>query len=213
MQRDYDIQAFPLARSFQLYAQQLHANGKKPLIIDAGANIGASALYFHLTYPEAEILAIEPDLGNGALFRLNCNHISTISLIEGGIASRDGFMALQDPGLSDWGFRLAPATAGERCVPVHAAGRLLAEKEREGLAPLIVKVDIEGGESELFAQDTAWLSSVPLLIIELHDWMLPGLGNSRNFLQAVSRCNFDFLCRGENVFCFNNELLKPLPET
>ena len=36
-------------------------NGKRPLIVDAGANIGASAAFFAMTYPTAKIVAIEPE--------------------------------------------------------------------------------------------------------------------------------------------------------
>ena len=40
----------------------------------------------------------------------------------------------------------------------------------------------------------------------LVDGFLRQDGNSRNFLKAA--LEFDFVCRGENLFCFNNALLK-----
>ena len=37
----------------------------------------------------------------------------------------------------------------------------------------LIKIDIEGGESELFEKNIEWIEKFPLIIIELHDWMLP----------------------------------------
>ena len=76
--------------------------------------------------------------------------------------------------------------------------------------PLICKIDIEGGEENLFSTSDAWIDQFPL-DIELHDWLLPGTSNSKNFLSAISKRNFDIICRGENMFCFNNDLLSKYP--
>ena len=50
-----------------------------------------------------------------------------------------------------------------------------------------MKIDIEGGEDDLFSGDLDWLERTPLVIIELHDWLFPNEPRSRNFLRAVSR--------------------------
>jgi hypothetical protein len=39
----------------------------------------------------------------------------------------------------------------------------------------------------------------PVIIIELHDGMLPAQCKSRNFLQVMAGRDRDFLLRGENV--------------
>src|ERR1700757_2189967 len=45
--------------------------GKRPLIIDAGANIGAAALQFLSNFPNARIVSIEPEASNYALLLRN----------------------------------------------------------------------------------------------------------------------------------------------
>jgi len=75
------------------------------------------------------------------------------------------------------------------------------------MQPLIFKIDIEGGEDNLFSADTSWMGRFPLIIIELHDWMLPFSGNSRNFIRAVAQGEFDMVYKGENIFLFNREIL------
>ena len=42
-----------------------------------------------------------------------------------------------------------------------------------------------------------------MLIIELHDWLLPQKRTSAPFLSLVARMHLDFVVRGENVFVFN----------
>lgn len=71
-------------------------------------------------------------------------------------------------------------------------------------------MDIEGGESGLFADACEWMDAFPCIIVELHDWMLPGMGTSRNFLKQVAARQLDFVHRGENIFLFNTELTKRL---
>ena len=84
-------------------------------------------------------------------------------------------------------------------------GQLFDTLDKDKAAPFICKIDIEGGEANLFKCNYSWLERFPLVIIELHDWLLPGESNSRNFLKAA--LEFDFVYRDENLFCFNNALL------
>ena len=80
---------------------------------------------------------------------------------------------------------------------------------RIGTEPFICKVDIEGGEEFLFSKNTEWVARFPVIIVELHDWMLPWQRNSRNFLKRIANLDFDIIWRGENMFCFNYNLLHP----
>ncbi len=203
---EYDLKRFAQNANLKAYYLSLLESGRKHLIIDAGANIGASAVYFSGVFPHSKIVAIEPEKNNCDLLRRNCEGLN-VSILEGGVGSKNGFLFLTDPGYSDCGFRLGDQ--GEYQVPVYAAEDLVQEHTKHDASPFIFKIDIEGGESELFKENTDWIRHFPLLIIELHDWLLPGKSNSNNFLRAISSLNFDFVYRGENVFCFNNDLLSP----
>src|SRR5215471_7593686 len=46
---------------FDLEIYRFNAKTKRPYIIDCGANIGLSVLYFKQLYPESQIVAFEPD--------------------------------------------------------------------------------------------------------------------------------------------------------
>jgi hypothetical protein len=78
----------------------------KLLIIDAGANMGASSLYFSDVWEDAFVASIEPEKYNFALLKLNTVGKSILPL-EGAIGSEIGTMYLTDPGHVDVGFRVA----------------------------------------------------------------------------------------------------------
>lgn len=67
---------------------------------------------------------------------------------------------------------------------------------------IIVKIDIEGAEREVFSKNTSWLEAVDLLMIEIHDWLYPGEGNGRKFFSALVSKPLDYILHGENLFCF-----------
>jgi FkbM family methyltransferase len=206
-QADYSLASLQQLGVFTSYYRALLARGAQPLIVDCGANIGASAVWFSLSYPQCHLVAVEPERNNRELLAKNCEGLDC-TLVAGGISCSDGTMFLDDPGQGDWGFRLS-ADRGSYEVPTHSARALVQRFTDRGQVPLIFKSDIEGGEAALFSKDTEWVDSFPLVIVELHDWMLPGQANSRNFLRTIAALDMDFVYRGENVFCFNNRLLRP----
>jgi len=98
--RNYDMKKLKRIDAIQSYYESLN----RPQIIDAGANIGASAVWFAQTYPKAAVTAIEPHVGNYDLLVKNTEGLRVES-IQGAIASRPGKIRLFDPGEGEWGFR------------------------------------------------------------------------------------------------------------
>lgn len=172
--------------------------GRTPLILDAGANIGASALFFAWRYKQARILALEPEPANFALLERNARPYPQIVCLQAAVAAEDGEAQLFDPGRSTDAFRALKAGGtgehGARIGAVRAYGvaSLLAEFAPEA-APLLAKIDIEGAEAELFAGDTDWVDAFPAIAIELHDWMLPGQASAAPFLKCVAERGRDFI--------------------
>lgn len=209
---DYVISHWPQGRRLLEYHQQ-YAHQQASLIVDAGANIGASAVFFAQTYENAIVFAIEPDEMNGRLLTQNTQSLACV-VFHGAIAAEDGVLALVDPGRSDWGFMTARVdsldSSHHQKIPSICPQSILNHPQVRHARPLIFKIDIEGGEENLFSTNTDWLKEFPLVIIELHDWMLPFSGSSQNFLKAIAQYDFDLVHRGENIFLFNRALLKSL---
>lgn len=210
--QDYRVDMWAQGRALAAY-HDLHSATRPSLIIDAGANIGAAALYFLHEYSNAFVFAIEPDAENWKLLDINTSDFSQKHNFLGAAAERDGELQLVDPGLSDWGFRTqateieASGSSGGMRVKSISPRSIMSHVSCAHTNPLIFKVDIEGGEESLFSGDTTWMRSFPLIIVELHDWMLPFSGSSRSFVKALAQYEFDLVHRGENIFLFNRELL------
>lgn len=216
---DYDVSHWEQGKRLMQYHLQQSVS-RQSLIIDAGANIGASVVYFKNTYEGAYVFAIEPQIENWQLLEINTASYSDKTNFYGAISNTDGVVNLVDPGLSDWGFRTLSdeqtqlQTAQglvQKQVQVKSISptTILADSRFAGMTPLMFKIDIEGAEEYLFAGDTSWMQKFAMIVIELHDWMLPFSGSSKSFLQALVKYDFDFVYKGENIFLFNRRLLNP----
>ena len=201
--QDYSLDALARGEEIRAHYNRLTGAGTKPLIIDAGANIGASVVYFCMNFPQAHVLALEPAPDNFELLVPNTAGLD-VDARRAGIAATTGHATLRDPGLGEWGYRTERDGGDGPLVELCAAADLVAAKTKQGFAPFIAKIDIEGGEDELFSSATDWVDEFPLIIIELHDWLFPRRANSRNFLQCIARRDRDFIYLGENVFSVRN---------
>jgi FkbM family methyltransferase len=207
---DYNISQWYQGKKLLQYHNE-QSKIRQSLIIDAGANIGASSVYFSKLYPNAVIFSIEPDITNWHLLVKNTTGLNVFNF-NGALADVDGEMALVDPGRSDWGFMTKRIDQSNKTLNIKniksiSPSTILTHQVSQNTNPLILKIDIEGGEDILFSGDTNWLNKFPLVIIELHDWMLPFSGSSRNFIKSVAQFDFDFIYKGENIFLFNRRIL------
>jgi FkbM family methyltransferase len=208
--QDYSILHWQQGKKLLDYHNE-QSKMRRSLIIDAGANIGASAVYFSNVYSNAVIFTIEPDVDNFHLLEVNTNGLNIFNF-NGAIADIDGELLLEDPGRSDWGFMTkhlneSDKTSNFKKIKSISPASILSHSATLNTNPLILKIDIEGGEDALFKGDTDCLSKFPLIIIELHDWILPFSGSSRNFIKFIAQHDFDLVHRGENIFCFNRQIL------
>lgn len=204
VQQDYNLQNPRLPQAGELLAFYLSvlSNHGQPLIVDCGANIGASAVYFATVFPNSVVVAIEPDDANYDLLVRNTNGLRVESQLAA-IGSYQGEVHVYNQGYGECGFRTAAEGNGQ-LVKQLAMRNLVTANMAKGRTPFIAKIDIEGGESELFSHGTEWIDFFPLIILELHDWLMPGSANSQNFLQSIASRGRDFVYINENIFSFRN---------
>lgn len=190
------------------FAKQQESGGRRPLIVDAGANIGASPLYFSGNMPSALIVAVEPDLDNFQLLSRNVDGLN-VETIRGAVSSTTGHARLIDPGRGHWAYRMQPIEEKSE-EPEGAVPRVtindIYQSHLAAFFPFLVKVNIEGAEQDLFSGNTEWVSHTPILMVELHDWMLPKGGTSRPFLQCISKLDRDFVFNGPVICSIANDL-------
>jgi FkbM family methyltransferase len=147
------------------------------VIVDAGANIGLTAIYLANRYPNARILAVEPDKGS---FRQLCKNIAAyprVTPICAALWSTSGQMSWT--GTPDrYGNRRIQVPDGLQQAPVIGQvdtitmPQLMAAHQVEFID--LLKVDIEGAEQEVFSTAEPWIDRVGVIIAEMHDRYLPG---------------------------------------
>lgn len=139
-------------------------------VVDLGANIGLSVRLFGQCFPNARIVAVEPDAGNLAICRLNTEGIHSRCHLMKGAAGGSARMGHLDRSGGEWAFRLAQGSPKpEDCeVQVMTMSEITRQIDSEAGVDLL-KCDIEGGERELFHECSGWIKSVRHLIVEVHD--------------------------------------------
>lgn len=192
--KEYDLSRFPQSAAIQKRYEAILASGMKPVIIDAGANMGASAVWFSRRFPGAEIIAIEPEPGNAGACRRNIGKLANVRLVEAGLGGAPGAIDVST-GSEDWAFQTKRAEAGG--VALVTIPQLMAEQSNGQL--FIVKIDIEGFEADVFAANVGWLDEAFVVIVEPHDWMLPERGTSRPMQIEMAARPFEVLISGENL--------------
>jgi FkbM family methyltransferase len=169
-------------------------------IIDAGANIGLSAIYFAHRYPGARIVALEPEESNFDLLAHNVRPYSSVLPIEAALWSSNGTIDLVDPGAGKWGFQVREAVEAQHARTAQRTRAMTVSKVMEEAQfnhVDILKIDIEGAEKELFAASKEWIDKVDVLMVELHDRFKAGC--SRSFYNATNAFGAEWH-RGEHVF-------------
>ena len=190
--REYSVDQAIQDRILARYRQILDT-GQVPVIIDAGANIGVAAIWFRSIYADAHIVAIEPDPANVEILKQNVGSYPSITVAEAAVGSKAGFVSLVGNEKS-WAVRTERADSGCRIVTIEQAVGMVPNG-----VPLLVKIDIEGFERDLFAADLEWIDRTFAIFIEPHDWMLPGQHSSRNFQRALGTGEFEIFLQGENL--------------
>ncbi|MEP6914471.1 MAG: FkbM family methyltransferase [Acidobacteriota bacterium] len=142
-------------------------------IVDAGANIGTSSVFFLNAYPEATVIALEPDPGNFEVLRRNLAPYGARAVpLQCALWHRSGPLTVDRGAFRDggeWSFQVKEAAPGEAA---DLQGVTLAELLRIHHMDTIdlLKIDIEGAEREVFEAPTAaCFDRIGTVAIELHD--------------------------------------------
>jgi FkbM family methyltransferase len=200
-EREYDAHPFWMER-LNMVAAGIRRSGQVPLIIDAGANVGYSALYLAENFPDAVILAVEPDRACVDLIEQNCAGNARIRAVHAAVWSHENGVDLTTRDEGSWANRVSDVGA-TRSVTLETL-----IDEIPDAAPFIVKLDIEGAEAEVCRASPHAVSSFPCIMIEPHDWMLPGSGGLAPLYEAVAGKKVDTLIRDETLMLFDCAVLQ-----
>ncbi len=136
-----------------------------PLIIDCGANLGITVLYWKSLFPNSRIVAMEADPVICDMLRHNCGWMSDISILEAAAWNEEGELDFNMEGnVGGHLAALSERTDQGETVKVRAIRLrdLLCEKVD------FLKLDIEGAEVDVLADCFDRLSCVDRIFVEYH---------------------------------------------
>jgi len=142
-----------------------HSDKKDPLIIDCGSNYGTSILYFKRIFPEARIIAFEPDPAIFDLLRWNMHSFGfeDVEIHNLAIWQDQTSMPFSSDG-ADGGRIVSDVSQNMLLVPtVRLDDYLVSHVD-------MLKIDIEGAEVDVLAT-VSRLQSVTNVFIEYHSFM------------------------------------------
>jgi FkbM family methyltransferase len=141
------------------------------VVVDAGANIGASALWFASRFPAARIDAFEPAADNFALLSANLAAVPGATPLRMAVGRAAGEIALFQ-GTSSATHSIVPGAPdltglGVEVVPMTT---LAAHMAATGIRRIdILKIDVEGAELEVLAGLGDRIGDVGVIVGELHE--------------------------------------------
>jgi FkbM family methyltransferase len=196
---------------FQKLDYEIDIGSSVATIIDAGANVGYASLWFAERFPQAQILAIEPDPENFALLVRNTRAYPRIRSVQAALSDTEAWVSLFDPGIGPWGIRVAAepdvtadgAGAIVKAISVPTAIELLGSDVVD-----LLKIDIEGSEREVLATSSDWIDRVNAVFVEIHESWAPGA--QKVYDEAVE--GFDELGKlGENRYAIRAAANRRVP--
>jgi FkbM family methyltransferase len=168
-------------------------------------------LFFAASYPEALVIALEPDENAHSSLMRNVAEHPRIRSIQAALWSHTNDVRLQSSANGSWANFVGEEDKG-KVVPSVVLGNLFAENSE--WEPLIVKLDVEGAEKEVVTASPEVFHSAVCIMIEPHDFMLHGAASLSPLFKALADRPMDTLINGENLIMIDPKMtVDNLPES
>jgi FkbM family methyltransferase len=177
-------------------------------MLDCGANVGYTSLYFSKHFDTANIISVEADEQNANMVHKNVqlNKATNIETLHKAIWYRTALLKITHTFRDgkNWSYTVEE-TDDEKEASVEATS--ISDIAAKYGWPIIdiLKIDIEGGERFLFQNNyhETFLPRTKCVVIEIHDEF-----NARQAIyDAFSRHHFNYVESGELTIAFNNDLV------
>ena len=159
-------------------------------------------------YPDATIIAIEPDNDNYEMCVKNLSNYEDVYVKKAGLWNKSTLLKVYDKfNQGKWAMVVEETNDVNDASAVNAisVNDLIREYNLDQVD--LLKLDIETAEKYLFDESSeVWLPKVKTLVIELHDWIEPGC--AQPLFNRINKVfpKFSYYIKGENTVIVNEIL-------
>jgi|SRR6185437_4292206 len=145
------------------------------VIIDGGANIGLGTLYLRNNYPDALIIAVEPDRSNFEMLVKNTKPYKNIICYNSGLWNKNAKLKIVNKDAGNESFIVSELNDFDPMDDSIEAITISEIIKRNSITKVdLLKLDIEGSEKKIFENNYSdWLSITENILIEIHNWIQP----------------------------------------
>lgn len=163
---DFISVAWQLKEFFDDGRLEFRTNSANPVILDCGANVGVSVIYFKRLYPQARIIAFEPDPKVYGCLNENLknNNISGVELVNKAVWNSNDGVSFGSEGADGGSVYFE---GNKIALPSVRLKEILAVENKIDL----LKMDIEGAEVDVLKDCGSELKKVKYLFVEYHSWL------------------------------------------
>ncbi len=153
---------------FRKKIYKFNAKSENPVIIDAGANIGLSVIYFKMIYPNANVIAFEPDEHVFSVLQKNVDshRFKEVQLVKKGLWTEETELSFNAEG-ADAG-RISNNKQDAKITKIKTTK--LSNYLKDNKVDLL-KIDIEGAEFEVLKEAGPYLKNVQNMFVEYHSFV------------------------------------------
>lgn len=193
-------------------SEKLHEkkNNRKMSILDIGANIGASSIYFLKQFPDSKLVAIEASHRNYQILQKNLKKFKNKTILNNAISIQDEIL-LKESFHSNADRLLNPNELKENPQikeSLKSVKKISCQEIEEILKESffgILKIDIEGAEDVFFDEYESVASKFQIIQVEVHDWMnLKETANSKSLLKFLSKNDYKIILQRDVIHCIKN---------
>lgn len=143
------------------------ASSNSPLIIDCGANIGLSVIFFKKMYPDASIIAFEPDqnIFKTLLLNISSFNLKNITPLNNAAWIKEESLDFNFEGADGGRISMLTSETSKKKVRALRLRDFLQDKKVDFL-----KMDIEGAETIVLKDCHDLLENIQCLFVEYHSF-------------------------------------------
>lgn len=188
------------------HLERIHSSGNTPHIIDCGAHVGLSAVWFKNSYPSSSLIGVEPLRENYNLALENTSCFTDVTILHRAIHLENSPLMVRRGSQTDSSTVALPSELSIDDEAVDGVTPQDLNTFDANHEPFILKLDIEGSEERLFSRPQNFLMSFPVIFFEPHDWLNQNSRTASPLLRQALKHDFQIFVQADMLL-----LVRSLP--